>query len=941
MPRVDFLIVTALKTEYEAVAARLEDTIVQDGYTVGKVDRAAGGPPFRVALALCGEGVVEAERATTIAITRFVPARVILCGIAAGFPESGVGLGDVLVPGAIVDYEHAKITFGPAGLEVEHRGHPVSVSYPLLHCAMNLAQGWAPSARVQRPADGLVRVHADPQTILGCGMKVVSAKPAEARSWLLAEFKKDAIGLEMESVGVVAACQATDTKYLVIKGVQDDATEAKDDPAAKDAWRSYAADVAADFTVFLISHLSLQSSVLLVEHARTLHEVVEHPEYLPEPYFDYRVNLAAQYGDLLAGHFDSTGADARAVLVPNDYYPTFALHAAGGQGKSRIARELLAVLMEAQPDSCPILLDLRRLESLPDATANAREHQNAIFAQCSAPRRTVEEVRTLLQGGTRVVLLLDALNEVPKETRDALLLLVREYRDEGTCQVVATDRMAERPTLEGSSVVYATIDRLNDATLTNVLGAVEFNRLDDPEREILRHPFFLSLNVRKGFVPHGPTLAGNFRAFFERHFRWDEGTIRAIGSAVVRCLDRTGRLQSGCLEGEIPTEHEVLVRNEILRRDSGQFDHDLWRDFFTSCALAEDQTLWDRRGFDNVTVGASSFEPLLMALEALAGIEWKVEFVKHVYDWNWLAACLCVASQQRLPDSLVLAVEAAIAEKLFDPIQHTKERSRRLLESAGDSLSAKLLEAENRHDLVLRVLSASPDGEWFEEWCRLYCKPDGCELEDRDVVAISAGDPLVGWAAANLARRATITPDQLDSIHGQYELATDSETIRWRVVHAASHDSTPSNVAFLLHVLETEGNHWVQYGAVRAVVEVASLVPNRDDRVEILRQLTLLLARYDPPERWMRKSTLTEVVEAARVDAEPNGWHEDLMELLEAVVRLADDEYREALRSNVERLLAELSASFIHDLLDALERLLMNWMRHLLAGPHPPGQIVV
>lgn len=103
--RVDFLIVTALKDEYDAVTALLPEYGVTGRDTIASVPRIGSTESFRIAVIVSGQSTAVAQAAVKDAITRCSPRAVILTGIAAGFPEAGVTLGDILIPFRIVPYE--------------------------------------------------------------------------------------------------------------------------------------------------------------------------------------------------------------------------------------------------------------------------------------------------------------------------------------------------------------------------------------------------------------------------------------------------------------------------------------------------------------------------------------------------------------------------------------------------------------------------------------------------------------------------------------------------------------------------------------------------------------------------------------------------------------------------------------------------------------------
>src|SRR5882762_5485986 len=107
----DFLVVTALPDETDAVLRHVENVAQHPSgrYSITSVPRKFGNGHHIVVIAEVGVGPTKAQAATREAIHACRPKRVVLVGIAAGFQSAGVDYGDVLVPDAIVDYEHAKV----------------------------------------------------------------------------------------------------------------------------------------------------------------------------------------------------------------------------------------------------------------------------------------------------------------------------------------------------------------------------------------------------------------------------------------------------------------------------------------------------------------------------------------------------------------------------------------------------------------------------------------------------------------------------------------------------------------------------------------------------------------------------------------------------------------------------------------------------------------
>lgn len=245
---IDFLLVTALELELDAVLSQLDDPVeyyprdeLRPSYCA--TVPADGGGRYRVvAMTVSGMGNTEAALAASAMIGLWKPNAVIMIGIAAGMPKKGsVRPGDVLIAEYIFDYEPAKLT--PGG--PEHRSRQLPVDQTLWHRALAYRRSdWHSRVNTPRPSEGInsepIRVHFGP---LASGEKVIADEAAMRE--LLSRCPK-LIGVEMESSGVARAAlqQANPARFIAIRSVSD-----LGDVAKGDGWQPYAAAVAAAFAV--------------------------------------------------------------------------------------------------------------------------------------------------------------------------------------------------------------------------------------------------------------------------------------------------------------------------------------------------------------------------------------------------------------------------------------------------------------------------------------------------------------------------------------------------------------------------------------------------------------------------------------------------------------------------------------------------------------------
>jgi nucleoside phosphorylase len=252
---VDFVIVTALEEEREAVLRKLpgyrrHDPSAEDirfYYSADVPVTAPGGAKgaYRVVvLSLLGMGRVQAATATADAIRQWNPRYVLLIGIAGGLARAGVKIGDILISDQIADYELQKLT--PEGPEIRWQVHRVDPR--LVGAVQNFnTAGWQDLIAVERPDDRAPKRHFG--TIV-TGDKVIAVEDVLAK---YSAMWPKLIGVEMEAGGAAAAAfqSASAPGFFMVRGVSDLA-DAKKNSARVKKWRSYACEVAAAYAIALL-----------------------------------------------------------------------------------------------------------------------------------------------------------------------------------------------------------------------------------------------------------------------------------------------------------------------------------------------------------------------------------------------------------------------------------------------------------------------------------------------------------------------------------------------------------------------------------------------------------------------------------------------------------------------------------------------------------------
>src|SRR5271157_649804 len=238
------LIVTALRVEYDAVRAHLNDvgeSHDERGVSFREGFLATAGAKLRVGIAqLLEAGNDEAALGAFEAARHFKPDIMMFVGIAGGIKD--VGLGDVVVATKVYGY-----TSGAAEEEFLPRPDVGESNEWLLQQALFISQGdtWASQSRAEgsRP-----RVFVGP---IAAGPVVLKSRDSDIFKFLRRQYG-DALAVEMEGRGFLRAARKNDlARAIVIRGISDRI----DDKSSLDGsdWQSKAASNAAAFAIALLT----------------------------------------------------------------------------------------------------------------------------------------------------------------------------------------------------------------------------------------------------------------------------------------------------------------------------------------------------------------------------------------------------------------------------------------------------------------------------------------------------------------------------------------------------------------------------------------------------------------------------------------------------------------------------------------------------------------
>ncbi len=515
---------------------------------VGKAVDRSNGPAFEAA-----DAMLRAWR----------PRHLVLADIGGGFwgegpkDRDGLVLGDVVVAS---DIEYFEVEKQVKGGKTKPRAYAIQLPSTGPRDAFRSMHLWCPEwhapAQAIRP-DGAR--DAQPKLLDGqivCGEKLLSNPNSKLVKRLVRTYDK-ALGLDMESAGVGRAVLARQregifAEFTVLRGVSDLFDKRNEDnQQIRDDWKPYAARVAiAAAKAWIMASPSIAGVIATtgplpkvfaaalstrraagrpaatvsaaIKYSERLREWLKQAALLTERAFRlklqttrYRAAISVlapeketpvERGELL--HL--VLADRKVVVV-----------GPSGAGKSVLLRQILRQAA-AQDNPIVIHVDLKenwnpewagRLVELPDEVTIDTSMGALLTASALTP--SASELAQLA-GDRLLVLIVDALNEVPADVGEKIRLALDQYvRFHGSVRILASDRRTEQFYRESRWTVLhlagVTEGEARDV-VDEEFGEGTFDRQTQSDRRLLCVPFFLDRALRSRRVRLGSraTAVGDF-----------------------------------------------------------------------------------------------------------------------------------------------------------------------------------------------------------------------------------------------------------------------------------------------------------------------------------------------------------------------------------------------------------------------------------------------
>jgi hypothetical protein len=474
--------------------------------------------------------------------------------------------------------------------------------------------------------------------------------------------------------------------------------------------------------------------------------------------------------------------------------------------------------------------------------------------------------------GVQTVLFVDGLNELQTGYAGVLLDTVDRWATRyPQLGVVLADRLARRTISD--SWQLATITPVPTWQIRELVGS----DVSESQIGLLGNPFFLE-RARLDRVS-----ARTHREFFVAQLHLEPEVLLKLAAVVdAEYNERADRLMQ--TESLIEALGDDVVNGLIdagvlfKRNDETSFlRHHLLSDFLAALHLADRPLRWTPGDFDALTFKAASFDALAFLLEEVS--EENVDtLIRRVYDWNFYGAAYLLAHDDiaggRISDDIRTALLVLLAERRFDKLVTTARQASDAL-ALQKSAIAESLRSVQDVEAVLALVRTLPLGtSWFEEWRALFLYSP---IKDRTPVleVLRSADGILGWTSANVLKRRQLDDTESNDVIALLQGGTPTE--RWRAAHVLGRSQEPRSVNALLSAIN-DPYHWVCYGAIRSLIEIASLALAQSTREEIFLRIADMGAHINSIPELAR-----EVERSLKVDISPPSWAEDAGLLLECL----------------------------------------------------------
>lgn len=596
--------------------------------------------------------------------------------------------------------------------------------------------------------------------------------------------------------------------------------------------------------------------------------------------FEYRVGWCERYDELFRSEFVEE-TDIERLIVEARKVGRVLLTGRGGSGKTTIlnrlsessfGRETFAIFLDLKKWSSR---DSARWQQMGQMSTDLLDYLIRFFSRAELSLARVDAFDVSIQK----TLLVDGLNEVPNEVGNAILTAADEFASvipQGS--VIVADRLVRRPLGTSSRWKFARVLPLTDEQVKGILSRDParlsvFEQASESKKELWKIPLFLNDLLRVSYAEGGQL--GTFRQFFTDHVSLTDPELTSLRKAAFHLYEHGSRSFSLARLRELVDENvcRKLLDSGAIEQSGGQarFFHHLKHDYLAATWVCDRPDLWNDGTFNVLTYNASSFDTIALMLEGLAE-ENADSFLRAVYDWNPYASAYALGEVTSRGDAqinkdMIFVMCAMLAEKMWDRVLPTARKAKDSLALLPFPMLRAFEQAENLDGVLTIVGQRKGDSDWFSEWKSLFTLPEREIANDDQIAYLNSEDSVLGWTASNVLKRIQLQPHH-DQMLRDY-LNSESMQVRWRAVHVLGARPNRDNMSALGRVLHEDIDEWVKYGAIRSLVEMASIA-DEDLRLDIFTLVQGLIPQLKQSQRLIEEFSRAIFI---REELAPNDWY--------------------------------------------------------------------
>ena len=550
---------------------------------------------------------------------------------------------------------------------------------------------------------------------------------------------------------------------------------------------------------------------------------------LPEVQFCIQTGWAQEYGQVFSEHFDHVLEEEKILDTVLDGGRAI-LSGRAGDGKTWLLRRLYKQILDR--GKIPIFLDLTQwtggdYEDWQGWTSGGvSDAADFLIRRFSGLDLGAIELDRLPPDLSKL-LLVDGLNEITSPVGAQVLQLLDELvRDQINLSVFVADRLVRR---ELPNPTRWSIGILLPLTVKEVSKHLKSNIETEPGG-VLTCPFFLDARLR--YHVEGLRRSQASQNYLINHAGVQEGELDRVAAAAFDAYQRArsrvfDRAEFAELAGE-PAMTALESSNTLVSasNDKRHFLHHILHDYLAARFVANLRTLrWTPQTLSELSFDSSSFDAVELVFEQLDE-DRADQFLRQLYDWNLYAAGYALA-RARDTDACVgvetrTLIFAMLAEKRFDTILATREKADDALALMQLSDARPFRDAQSLEAVFAAVDVIESSEPWFNKWKDLFRTGLVSELTIETLASIRMRDSITGWTVANVAKRSKV------HAHTPYLLSDwvqdePNATVRWRIAHVLGAFPTMRALETLVRLLDHDPDDSVRYGAIRSIVELASL----------------------------------------------------------------------------------------------------------------------